>query len=103
MFRCSERRFADQEGICLFTIRLPASLALSSLRYATTVREAASAVSFRAEDYFKSKRGFIRAPARRKRRLTKWKTDPRMASAKMAGDRVDARGGLRSRNRAAGT
>src|SRR5258707_5812923 len=59
-------------------------------------RNALQRRSFRAEDYPKSKGGFIGVAARRKLRLT---TDPRMASANMAGDRGDAHNGLQSRNR----
>src|SRR5262249_19025940 len=43
------------------------------------------------------------AGVRGKPQLTEWKRDPRMASAKMAGDRGDARTGLWSRDRGAGT
>src|ERR1700681_4528639 len=46
-----------------------------------------------------SKGGFIRRRDRNcseKNRLTRWRTDPRKASAKKAGDRVGARSGIRS-------
>jgi hypothetical protein len=52
--------------------------------------------SFRAWITPSLKADFIGVDARRRPRLT---TDPRMVSANMAGDRVDAHNGLRSRNR----